>query len=232
MTSREFIKKVRNGELGRLDAYNKSFDFTNGEKLKIKMLIAEIDETCKLHTSWYFDVIQSRIDDAVGLPSDFNNQKIIEVNFSNYDLEEIDIKVKHYVDEHSIKDFFDYCNLDLVKDFYPDLLKSTDQLKTDLLDFLDSQNEVPTSEKKKSKDVWGLEARYNFLDDLGILDWIRGMSDQTLRATFISQVLGCSLDNAKKLKNEKYQAGETIEEQLERKQLFAIIKQHQADTKG
>jgi hypothetical protein len=90
---------------------------------------------------------------------------------------------------------------------------------------------IPTQVKEKptSKDTWGLVARYNFLDDLGVLGLLENMTNQTKKAEAISQILGCNFDNAKKLKNGTYQTNETQTEQLERKQLIALIKQTQSD---
>lgn len=232
MTTKEFIHKVFEGELGQLDAYNKSFDFTIGEKLKIEILITEIDQFCKSKTLNFRQVIEWMIDLENFLPTNFNYQGFLDDGFNDFELREIQNKVKDYIDEHSIVDFFDYCNLDLVKDLYPDLCKSLNQLKTDLLSFLDSQNETPSTEKKQAKAVWGLAARYNFIKDLEVIKRIELISNQTEIARAISQILGCSFDNAKKLKNGSYQVDETMEEQLERKQLFQLIEQHQVDKKG
>lgn len=232
MTSREFIQKVFNGELGRLDAYNISLELTEREVLKIEMLIIEIDEFCKLKTLGFENAFKWRIDRAMPNPTNYDRGAILRAGFNESEIPDIDDRVYSVLSDPSNKDLFEDENLDYEKLFYPDLCKSLYQLKTDLSDFLESQNEVPTTEKKKSKEVWGLAARYNFLDDLGFFNKIQYTDDQTLRATFISQVLGCSFDNAKKLKNGKYQAGETNEELMERRQLLKRIKQINVDTKG
>lgn len=236
MTTKEFILQVYQGKLGRLDALSQSNDFTNGEKSKIKMLIDEIDEYRETTILCFRQAIEWRIDKQCNLPIKFNcthfEYRLGNLDNITYILRDIDNKVKQYIEDYSIKDFFDYCNLDLVKDLYPDLCKSLNQLKTDLSDFIDNQNSMPSTEKKQAKGVWGLAARYNFIKDLEVIKRIELISNQTEIANAISQILGCSFDNAKKLKNGSYQVDETMEEQLERKQLFQLIEQHQVNKKG
>jgi hypothetical protein len=94
-------------------------------------------------------------------------------------------------------------------------------------------NEIQTANKKKQpKDVWGLVSRYNFIKDLGALELLENMTNQTEKARAISQILGCNIDNAKKLKNGEYLTSEKEDDQLERKQLFELIKQNQINKKG
>ena len=50
MSTKDFIKDTHNGKLTRLDAFNKSFEFTNGLPKRIEMLISEIDECIKVKT--------------------------------------------------------------------------------------------------------------------------------------------------------------------------------------
>ena len=67
------------------------------------------------------------------------------------------------------------------------------------------------------------------------MELLENMTNQTQKAKAISQILGCSFDNAKKLKNDLngvYPSSETKDEQLERKQLIDLIKQSQTNKKG
>lgn len=240
MTSREFIRQIYQRKLGRLDALSKSNDFTNGENSKIKMLIDEIDECCELTNNWFRYTIEFRIHHTIesrtfDLFEDDIKPTCIELKkrgFNDSMIKEIDERICDFLSNPSNKDFFEDKNLDYIKLFFPDLLKPLYQLKTDLLSFLDSQNETPSTEKKQAKAVWGLAARYNFIKDLEVIKRIELISNQTEIAKAISQILGCSFDNAKKLKNGSYQVDETMEEQLERKQLFQLIEQHQVNKKG
>lgn len=114
--------------------------------------------------------------------------------------------------------------------FYPNEFTTLYQLKNDLLKYCEPQQPEPQPEpkKKQAKDVWGLVARYNFLENLGVLDKLNKLSEND-KSKVISQILGCNFDNAKKLKNGVYQRDETQTEQLERKQLIDLIKRTQTD---
>lgn len=202
MTTKEFIHKVFYGELGQLDALNKSFEITNKEKLRIEMLITEIDQFLNLCVT-VEPRYQDQRDRPFVFPTSFSRDRY---HFNGFPPKE--------------------------------KLGRVNQLKTDLLSFLDSQNETPSTNKKQSKGVWKLATRYKFLDNLGVVKPLvllcskaEGMQKNDLNR-IVSQILGCDVSTARDLINKSYTTKETKDEQFEREQLEALIKQHQVDKKG
>jgi hypothetical protein len=108
---------------------------------------------------------------------------------------------------------------------YDNELKIIYSLKKSLTEYIEPNKETPPPpSKKQAKGNWGLVARYEFLKEFDIEERIKGLSEND-KALVISQILGCNIDNAKKIKNGKYPTNETVEEQLERNQLISKIKQ-------
>jgi len=115
--------------------------------------------------------------------------------------------------------------------FYPYEFYPFYQLKSDLAKYLTPhQTTIQQNNKPKSKDVWGLVARYNFLDELGVLKTLEtsGLLKKDLQ-TVISKILGCNIYTARDLINREYNATETKNEQLERNQLINLIKYKQTE---
>jgi hypothetical protein len=80
------------------------------------------------------------------------------------------------------------------------------------------------SQNRNAKGLWGLKTRYDFLKELGIIDHITiGTSDQLLqrdRNLILQQIMCCSIENAKKLMNNGYNAESKPDHQIEKDQLL------------
>lgn len=103
---------------------------------------------------------------------------------------------------------------------------NSDNLVKDLeqIEFESHEEFISFSQNGKAKGLWGLKTRYDFLKELGIIDHITvGTSDQLLqrdRNLILQQILCCSIDNAKKLMNNDYNAESKPDHQIEKDQLL------------
>jgi hypothetical protein len=225
MSTLDLIKDTHQGKLTRLDAFNKSFEFTNGLPKRIEILISEIDDFIKPKKQSLFKAYDYFLDIHFDLEPFFISFHDLEnLGFEFDDLQRIENESKSYCYDFGIGERFSLKTETVVDFYYPDFTKRLEQLKSDLHDFIDNPTESNPKEPPTAKDVWGLVARYNFLDGLGILSVLKNLSE-TEKAKAISQILGCNLHNAKKLKNGTYPTNETKDEQIERTQLINLIKQ-------
>jgi hypothetical protein len=135
-------------------------------------------------------------------------------------IDEIDVYIKTYIDEVSELMFSNGHEYHFDKSEVMPIIELRDFLKNRIEQ---NQETPPPPSKKQAKNIWGLVARYEFLKEFEIENRIKGLS-QSDKALVISQILGCNIDNAKKIINGKYPTNETHDEQLERNQLISKIK--------
>jgi hypothetical protein len=228
MSTIDLIKDTHNGKLTRLGAFNKSFEFTNGLPKRIEMLIFEIDDYTENVVKPAKEVLYMAYEFYLHSCCDFEFKThyslLIQKGLDEDDLFRIHDEVENYLIDNTILFDWDIPSKEEIEAiFYPDFTKRLEQLKSDLHDFIDNPTESNPKEPPTAKDVWGLVARYNFLDELGVLSALKNLSE-TEKAKAISQILGCNLHNAKKLKNGTYPTNETKDEQIERTQLINLIK--------
>ena len=228
----------------QIEVINDILNQTQKDPERIQMFIDEID--------FYLYAEKEELESEINsILQRIFNEGLTTENTKDLDLDKREKYILHICERDGIKSFFDipkkkrdfidlnhplakkmnevtipdYNHFYFVGEFW-----SIYSLKNKLKKYITPPQPEPQPEpkKKQSKDSWGLVARYNILEYLGVWDNLNKLSE-TEKANAISQILGCNPDNAKKLKNGKYPTNETKDEQLERTQLIDLIKRKQTD---
>jgi hypothetical protein len=232
MSTLDLIRDTHNGKLTRLDAYSKSIEATNGLPKRIEMLVSEIDEYIKEVVEPLKENLYLAYDYTFHLHFDLEpktHYKLLALDYES--LEQIKEEVYLYCIENNIDmPWLIPDKIEMESLFYAHHTERLEQLKNDLRGYIDNPTESNPKESTTAKGVWGLVARYNFLDELGVLKPLEqsGITKKDLQIA-VSQILGCNVYTARDLINGDYNAKETKDEQLERHQLINLIKYKQTE---
>jgi hypothetical protein len=219
MNIKEILFQLQFGKISLFDALTTLLNLAQKDPEMLRVCIHEVQRF----------INQSRTElnqEVFNVLGQYFNGELNETDKKNDFVEHVIFMCSHY--NYTKLDDVPELN-DLNRDFFGLNERILEDLKRSLEKYITPhQITIQPNEKPKSKDVWGLVARYNFLDEWGVLSGLKNLSE-TEKAKAISQILGCNLHNAKKLKNGTYPTNETKDEQLERKQLINLIKRTQTD---
>jgi len=231
MTTNELFKQLENHELSHFDALNIVLNITQKEQERIKIFIGELENSlfCRKVTlnfrigeclKEFFQGDLMDIEDPIIINQhDENDESYLEV--IKYNCKFLGFKKIEDIPAEPNNDELNNYPPNYIDYFLPNFFNAFDTLKADLEKYITPQ----TNERPTPKKGWGLVARYNFLDELDVLKTLEtsGLLKKDLQ-TVISQILGCNIYTARDLINGEYNATETKNEQLERKQLISLIK--------
>jgi hypothetical protein len=238
----ETLDDLREGNITQIEVINDILNQTQKDPDRIQMFIDEID--------FYLSMEQEELEAEISaILQRIFKEGLTSENTKDLNLNEREKFILYVCERDKIKSFFDIPEKkrDLIDSEHP-LAKQWNEstvfnpdynhfyfvgefwtiysLKNKLKKYITPQ----PKEKTKAKDVWGLAARYNFLDELGVLKPLEksGITKKDLQIA-VSQILGCNVYTARDLINGEYNAKETKDELLERHQLINLIKYKQTE---